>query len=353
MFAWSPVTIELAYAVATSTNGTEPVPENLYLDRPNSNAVSLPLGTGNGVEDLAWSPDGEQIAFDDAEIASPATATEPATAATGQLGVISAVGGGADIAYRLPGTNIHLAAWWPQGGGFLFWEDPGFAEDADGLTLYSLGSGGTPPVPLLSSLVGPIWVVPEPKGDAVAVVAGIGRSIWSTGRNVDRCTFPSARCVPLNIPAGTESLAPSWTPSGALLFSEASTSTPFGSEGDAFWSPGYLAEWDATNTEWGLTSTGTQGRLASAPSGSVLAVPAAVGTSVLYVADDELWLADTSSTAPAVMAAGPLYSSAAPNGYYGEVDWSASFSWSLAPVARQVSAQLLGEVLAPAGTITP
>ena len=71
------------------------------------------------------------------------------------------------------------------------------------------------------------------------------------------------------------------------------------------------------------------------------------------MADDELWLADTSSLAPAVMAAGPLYSSVAPNGYYGEVDWSASFSWSLAPVARQVSAQLIGEVLAPSGTVIP
>ena len=108
-----------------------------------------------------------------------------------------------------------------------------------------------------------------------------------------------------------------------------------------------------TDTEWGLTPTGTQGRLAGAPPGTVLALPAAAGSSVLYVADDELWLADTSSLAPAVMAAGPLYSSVAPNGYYGEVDWSASFSWSLAPVARQVSAQLIGEVLAPSGTVIP
>ena len=108
-----------------------------------------------------------------------------------------------------------------------------------------------------------------------------------------------------------------------------------------------------TDTEWGLTPTGTQGRLAGAPPGTVLALPAAAGSSVLYVADDELWLADTSSLAPAVMAAGPLYSSVAPNGYYGEVDWSASFSWSLAPVARQVSAQLIGEGSPPQERSSP
>ena len=353
MFAWSPVTAEMSFAVATSTNGTVPVPENLYLERPGSSPVPLPIGTGNGVEDLAWSPDGRQIAFDDAEFASPATTTGPATPAAGQLGVISPAGGSADIVYRLPGSDIRLAAWWPQGGGLLFWEAPGFAEAADGLTLYSLASQSTTPVPLLPSLAGPIWVVPEPGGDAVAVVAGIGRSIWTTGRDVERCIFPSAQCVPVKVPPDTESLAPSWTASGALLFSEASTSAPFGSEGNAFWSSGYLAQWNATNTEWGLTPTGTQGRLAGAPPGTVLALPAAAGSSVLYVADDELWLADTSSLAPAVMAAGPLYSSVAPNGYYGEVDWSASFSWSLAPVARQVSAQLIGEVLAPSGTVIP
>ena len=217
------------------------MPENLYLDRPDSGPVPLPIGSGNGVEDLAWSPDGQQIAFDDAEFASPATPTGPATPAAGQLGVIPAVGGSADIVYRLPGSDIRLAAWWPHGGGLLFWEAPGFAEAADGATLYSLGSGSTSPVPLVPSLVGPIWVVAEPEGDAVAVVAGTGRSIWSTGRDVALCTFPSAQCRSVNEASGTESLAPSWTASGALLFSEASTSAPFGSEGDAvleLWIPG-------------------------------------------------------------------------------------------------------------------
>jgi len=359
MFAWSPVTTELAYAITTGDNSTLPVPENLYLDRPDSTPVPLAVGTGNGVEDLAWSPNGQQIAFDDAEFASPATPTAPATQATGQLGVISAAGGSVDMAYRLPGSNIGLAGWWPQGGGLLFWEAPGFAEAADGVTLYSLASGSQSPVPLVTSLVGPTWISPEPTGDTVAVVAGVGRSIWSSGRDIDLCTFSSGAfasppCRAVNVPSGTEALAPSWTASGALLFSEASTSPPFGSEGDADWSPGYLAQWDATNTLWDLASGGAEGRLTSAPAGTVLAAPATASSSVLYVADDALWLADTSTSSPAVKVASPLYSVEAPSGYYGQVEWSATFAWSLAPEARQqVSAQILGEALTLPGTETP
>ena len=350
MFAWSPVTAELAFSVAISTNGTAPVPENLYVDEPGSSPVRLPIGSGNGVEDLAWSPDGRQIAFDDAEYAQPATATSPATPSAGQLGVISATGGSAHIAFRLLGTNVRVAAWWPQGGGLLFWEAPGFEEAADGLTLYSLASGTSTPVPLLASLVAPLWVAPEPGGGTVAVVVGTGRSIWSTGRDVELCTLPSAQCRPVNVSAGTESLAPSWTASGALLFSEASTAAPFGSEGNAYWTPGFMALWDATSTEWGLTSAGAPSRLASAPPGTQTASPATGGTSVLYVADDEVWLASTASSAPAVMVAGPLYSDEAPSGFYGQVDWPATFSWSLAGTARQISAELLGEALEPAAT---
>jgi hypothetical protein len=74
---------------------------------------------------------------------------------------------------------------------------------------------------------------------------------------------------------------------------------------------------------------------------------------VLYVADDALWLADTSTPSPAVRVAGPLYSDGTPNGYYGEVDWGAAFAWSLGQGPHPISARLLGETLTLPDAETP
>lgn len=345
MFAWSPAGSELAYTEAWPTNSTVAAPENLWFDEPGSTPVKVAVGTGNGVEDIAWSPDGSQLAFDDADFAQPATPTSPAMPPEGRVGVISAIGGPIDIAYELNGSGVRLAGWWPQGGGLLFWEDPGFAESADGQMLYSLASESHQPVPLIRSLVGPTWWAPEPGGHTVAVVEGEGRSIWSPGRDVDLCTLPAATCRAVAIPAGSVGLAPSWSASGALVFATASGTGPFGAMGGAFWSTGWMAQWDTTNKLWTMIPGGQPSALAAAPAGALLAAPSSQGGAVVLVKDDALWLAAAAGT-PAVAVAGPLYSTAAPSGYYGEVDWACTFSWSLATGARQGSAQLLGEALA-------
>ena len=64
------------------------------------------------------------------------------------------------------------------------------------------------------------------------------------------------------------------------------------------------------------------------------------------MADDALWLADTASSSPAVRIAGPLYSTAGPSGYYGEVDWFDTFAWSEAagiPQGSTARPAVLGE----------
>jgi hypothetical protein len=73
----------------------------------------------------------------------------------------------------------------------------------------------------------------------------------------------------------------------------------------------------------------------------------------LFVADDAIWLANPTLGAPAVRVAGPLFSTAAPSGYYGEVDWTAALAWSAAPVSGQSSAQLLDESLSVGESQTP
>jgi len=54
------------------------------------------------------------------------------------------------------------------------------------------------------------------------------------------------------------------------------------------------------------------------------------GKSLLYVADDGLWLL-TGLTAPPVEVAKPLFPANAWPSYYGQVDWSGQFAWSSGP----------------------
>jgi hypothetical protein len=56
------------------------------------------------------------------------------------------------------------------------------------------------------------------------------------------------------------------------------------------------------------------------------------------VRDDALWLLQVGSSSP-VRIAGPLLESPAPSGYYGEMDWTALFSWSHAPGPSEVASQ--------------
>jgi hypothetical protein len=335
MFAWSPVASVLAYTVAPGNN---PVygPEDVWIDDPGAPPSSMPVGVGDGVGSIAWSSDGSELAFDDLVSAQPATANSPATQPLARLGTVAVNGGSPVTLYQLGGSGIDLAGWWPDGGGLLFWEDTGFSASAkeDGLTLYSLESGGAQPVALVTSLVGPNWVAPQPGGNVVAVVSGEGRFIWTSGRDVDVCRFPAATCQAQIIPASTVGLDPSWSSSGALIYVVASASGPFSTTGSAGFSSGWMAQWNATNALWAMVPGEPSSPIASAPPGSVLAVPSAQGTTMVVVADDDLWLANTDG-APATRVAGPLYSTVGPSGFYGEVDWGGAFSWSAGAGLRQ------------------
>jgi hypothetical protein len=59
---------------------------------------------------------------------------------------------------------------------------------------------------------------------------------------------------------------------------------------------------------------------------------------MLLVRDDALWLLQAGASTP-VHIAGPLLNSAAPSGYYGEMDWTALFAWSAAPGPSEVASQ--------------
>ena len=187
-----------------------------------------------------------------------------------------------------------------------------------------------------------MWLSPDPATNAVAIVAGAGRSVWQAGRSVEVCRFPAApQCRAVPIPAGTVSLYPQWGPAGDLLYSTAAAGGPLGAgPGNPSYGATAMAAWDSTFRLWRVPSASVNNGAAPAASqpGSILASSGSPGNDLLVVRDDALWIQSGSgaSGGPAspVRVAGPLFSAAAPAGYYGEVDWAATFAWSRAPGPR-------------------
>ena len=133
----------------------------------------------------------------------------------------------------------------------------------------------------------------------------------------------TATCTSVDTSPGTVSLSPSWSPAGVLTFVAASASGPFGADGRAYFSEGWLAEWDMTHALFVSGSEGTSQLTTAGP--GVLAAQWGPGD-ILTVKDDYLWFAESGDSTPTRIA-GPLSSTVAPAGYYGEVDWLSMFAW--------------------------
>ncbi|MGA2520421.1 MAG: hypothetical protein ABSG81_06340 [Acidimicrobiales bacterium] len=316
-FAWAPVGPPL---LAFETLTFDALSQSLWTDVPGHAATAVP-GLSVEAGGFAWSPDATHFA-----IVAGTNPTPGGPAPTAQLQVIPVSGGPAVTWYATTGNSIDLDGWWPDGGGILFWLDVGSSSSvaSDGLTLYSQGRGASPRA-LATTLVNTSWVVPSPTGDTVAVVAGGDRFVWGGGKNVETCGLATAVCTPVTRSGGTVTLSPAWASSRQLSYIVASASGPFAKDGPADFSPGWMAQWDATNR---LDLSGSQGptSLSAAGSGVVDVVWNDAGTGLLLVRDDALWWEPSSSSAPARVA-GPLYSTAAPSGYYGQVAWPSMFAW--------------------------
>ncbi|HYA69450.1 MAG TPA: hypothetical protein VED63_12025, partial [Acidimicrobiales bacterium] len=248
-----------------------------------------------------------------------------------EIQVIPAGGGTPLTWYQSTQNSVDLDGWWPDGGGLLYWIDPGSSEALDGIELYTQSSGSAP-VPLATTLVSPSVVAwapdaRQPDLAKVALVAGGDRFIWGGDKHVETCDPVTAACAPVAEPAGTVGLSPAWASDRQVYFVAASDTGPFGPGGGADFSDGWLSLWDASARLYVTTAQGP-GLVVGTGAGVVDAVPAKAG-GMLFVRDDALWLLPPSAAAgPAVRVAGPLFSGASPGGYYGQVDWPSMFAWS-------------------------
>lgn len=344
-FAWSPAASTLAFttvpAPATASGGPGGLAsfmDALWLDTPGQAPRALPQVQVLG--GFAWSPDGRELAIGGW---APSRGT-PAVQASGtfSLRVIPLNGSATSTWMSTSQSEVVPLSWWPDGAGLVYWLQTMQSNSfLDGVPVYSLAKGGQPRM-LGTMLEDTSWLAWSPTGTAVALVTGGNRQIWGGGKDVEVCALPSGGCRPLNIPPGSVALSPGWSSSGSLSYLTASASGAFGPSGGAFYSGGWMAQWNGTYQLQTLNG-GTSSVLTGAGPGVVAVTWSAKGTDLIEVRDDAVWLVGPGAAA-AVRIAGPIFPEVAPSGYYGLVDWPGMLAWSAqAPPSMAVLVATVGE----------
>lgn len=327
--SWSPVADRLASV--TGDGG-------LWVSNPDGSQsqelISGPGVQGGGVGRVAWSPDGDWLAFEWTE-------TEPEARPTSQgLRRIRADGTGLSeiaSAYHPPQEDdtVALAAWSPDGTRLTFWQIPFNSPSlaADGVPLRTVPlNGGRPTVVAERVLPYPDFAAWSPTGDGLAIVAGGFRATWLDKTLV--LATPDGQAITVLAPATDVALSPAWAPDGKRLAYVGAPTRP-GALGGAGASA-LLAD----RRIWAIAADGSNRRqLASDPAfRDERPQWSADGESLLFLRlhgrppdlRAGLWLmrADGSLLRPIAEDLSPLPD---PFGFYGYVDWSDLFDWWTGP----------------------
>ncbi len=316
--AWSPTSDVLA-AVETPTNTAVPAtaanapPSSIWLVSPTGDAHML-AGSSHATN-FVWSPDGREIAF-------------AGSYQFGSLDVVSAGGGTPLVWFQAPynptypdSYNPTIPTEWLSGGGILFWIDPddSVSIEADGLTLYEIRSPGGQAITVGATLTSAGSLTADVNGH-FAIVSGGNRYAWQT-KEVEICADSSATCRRVPAPTSDVTLDPSWSPNGsALAFIEA-PSLSFGAIDQQA-----VENWSAKHSLWIVHVGGGQPAQVEGASGASAPVWAADGQSLLYEANDGLWLVPALAEHP-VEIASPLFPADQWPSYYAQVDWTGQFDW--------------------------
>jgi TolB protein len=272
----------------------------------------------------AWSPDGGRYVFFSGSLGS----TTKASTGTQRLEVASSLNGKRTTWYTgkvsftpsgAQGNFLLDAVVLPAREGILFQFDYGQSADlpADGLELYELRAPGARPKPIGVTVGLPIAIGAN---GTFALTNGGNRYAWLT-KSVETCLAATARCTPVPTAHGELSFDPAWSPNGKQL---AFVDAPTISATNFFQAT--VERWYATHSLWILQQAGTTPSEIQGSGGASAPTWSANGKSVMYVANDALWLLPTLSSKP-VRIASPLFTPNDWQSFFGEISWSDQFAW--------------------------
>jgi dipeptidyl aminopeptidase/acylaminoacyl peptidase len=276
------------------------------------------------VRGAVWSPDGQELAVvnEDPRLADT-LATYP-------------ISGGAPTIWarlhphdQLNGMTQPLlspAGWW-RGLGIGVWVyGEGMTRNLDATPLDVISRPGAKPHFLANTLSVQTTRVIAGAVSAVAVVADVsqgvngGRVVWDA-KQLQICTTAPTPCKPIVSDRSKVTLDPAWSPSGEqLAFVEAPDRHTGG------WGQNVLTRWYGTHVLRLYDVRSHRLRTLRAARGATAPLWSSDGKSLLYFADDSVWLLPRLAAKP-VRIATPLFAPASWPSYFGQIAWPAQLSW--------------------------
>ncbi|MGI8827719.1 MAG: hypothetical protein ACR2JC_19220 [Chloroflexota bacterium] len=275
----------------------------------------------NGVQAIAWSPDGKWVAYEDLDRQS---SRPPREQGLWRVTVDARV---REQVYLNPDPgeiNSHLAGWSPDGRYLLYWQSKQMSSslEADGDPLAAIRVVAGHPsriVPLMLTYRDFLdW---SPNGSQLALIAGSGRETWVRKRLV--VTSLNGVLHPLS-DAREAVTDPAWSPDGRWIAVAGEPVTP------AARASASIPRAIAGRRIWRIAADGSSRQVLTSPPGFQDEHPlwSADGRSILFArihdGQAQLWLmrADGSGQHRVVDVLSPISS-----GYYGHLPWELAYDW--------------------------
>ncbi len=276
------------------------------------------------VRGAVWSPDGLQLAVVnedprqvDTLVSYPISGGSPTVWATLHPH---------DHLNGMRGPLLTPAGWW-RGLGIGVWVyGNGATRNLDQTPLDLISQPGAKPRLLADTLSAQTTRIVASSSGKVALVADIshgvngGRVVWDA-KQLQICTLAPRPCNPIITDPSKVTLDPAWSPNGEqLAFAEAPDRHTGG------WGQNVLTRWYGQHVLRYYDIRTRRLRTIAAANGATAPLWSSNGESLLYIANDGVWLLPHLNAKP-VRIATPLFAPSSWPSYFGQMAWPAQLSW--------------------------